>query len=100
MKQNEQIEWGPWQDHDGHGLPVAVGTMVHRRFDIPVDCLCGKKIDPTSELISTMRSDEIASWLWVLPRKFGRHEIPRVIRYRVLTIHARKKTERELELQE
>ena len=32
---NDEIQWGPWIDHDGHGCPLPIGTVVR------VELRCG-----------------------------------------------------------
>jgi len=75
------MSWGPWIEHDHSGIPVPLGTVVHRVFDQPFDVLHGRSVSPTEEYIGPLRSSEIDSWSggWV----FEGIVAPRVVRYRV-----------------
>lgn len=79
----DQTEWGPWINHAGHGFPVAIGTLVERLFDHPIDCLNGERINPISTFQGPLTVDELPAWLWALPRQHRAGTIPRVIRYRI-----------------
>lgn len=76
------MSWGPWIEHDHSGIPVPVGTIVHRVFEMPVNFMFGEAVkNPTDEHISRIEPNEFLSWFG--GGSFGRHKIPAIIRYRV-----------------
>lgn len=66
-------EWGPWIEHDQSGIPVPIGTIVHRVFDEPVKA--GDAVGNV-EYIDAVREDERGSWS-------GNPYAVQVIRYRI-----------------
>lgn len=83
MPEERDDEFGPWIEHDGHGFPVPIGTMVRRQFDKDVDMLSGERVAPTREFCGPLMVQELDSWLWVLPRKHPEGNVAHVVRYQV-----------------
>lgn len=80
---SDDAEWTDWIEHDGKGFPVAIGTLVHRKFDEKIDLYEGEPCTPTDEIIERLSESELDAWLWVLPRWHPIGEVARVIRYRI-----------------
>lgn len=57
---SEDVEWGPWVEHDGRGCPLPVGTMIEAVYEWRVGCFC-------TEVHPVPRSTP--SWDW---RNWGR----------------------------
>jgi hypothetical protein len=68
-------DWTDWIDHDGRGVPLPVGTLVERRFDVRVDCRRVGGLSGVHYHLGPMRPDEWMHWTGVLSS-------PQVIRYR------------------
>lgn len=66
-------EWGPWIEHDQSGIPVPIGTLVHRVFDIPPDFGVA---EGQAEFVGIVTADERGSWS-------GSIFASQIIRYRI-----------------
>lgn len=84
----ETGRWSDWIEHDGHGFPVPVGTLVRRWFEEPVELVKGEQVAPFREFCGPLRADELDSWLWVLPRDYPDGMIAHVVRYQVCRFEA------------
>ena len=65
---DQKEKWSDWFDHDGSGMPLPLGTLVHRICDEPVDFMGGRECAPIKEIISPITESELACWDWSLPR--------------------------------
>ena len=73
MTNQNDSEFGPWQDHDGKGCP-CVGKMVHVIWHAHDGC--GTEFEHDGFGIAGIAGDEC--WRWETRPKFSR-----VIRYRI-----------------
>lgn len=83
-------EWGRWITHDGKSMPVQLGVIVQREFDIDPDSDCPSHIGPVTLL-------ERDNWLWVSDEEVS-YRICRIIRYRILKSRAFQMLERLADL--
>ncbi|MBS8227130.1 hypothetical protein [Vannielia litorea] len=79
---SEMEHWGPWIEHSGGGIPVPLGTVIHRKFDSPFDMMKGERVTPADEHIGPAQATEALSWNGRETLFLGGH-VPQVIRYRV-----------------
>lgn len=74
----QDTEWGPWIEHDGKGIPVPVGVVVHAVGSLGTDI-----IEVSRFSNSDVPLGATTAWHWALwePHLFEEHEY--VIRYRI-----------------